>query len=119
MNYNFSEITFPSRDGIHTIHAELYTPKTRSAKGIVQLAHGMIDHVGRYKHLAEYLTGEGYILAGNNHLGHGKSAGNSEDYGFFASEGGVVSSSLLHVSSSALLIYIRLQYQLQLSCNPS
>ncbi|MBE6644321.1 MAG: alpha/beta hydrolase [Ruminococcaceae bacterium] len=89
MNYNFSEITFPSRDGIHTIHAEIYTPKNCEAKGIVQLAHGMIDHVGRYKHLAEYLTGEGYILAGNNHLGHGKSAGNSSDFGFFASKGGV------------------------------
>lgn len=89
MSYNFFEITFPSKDGVHTIHAELYTPKTRSAKGVVQLAHGMIDHVGRYKHLAEYLTGEGYILAGNNHLGHGKSAGNREDFGYFADEGGV------------------------------
>lgn len=89
MNYNFSEITFPSKDGIHTIYAELYIPKARSVKGIVQLAHGMIDHVGRYKHLAEYLTGEGYILAGNNHLGHGKSAGKPEDFGHFADKGGV------------------------------
>ena len=89
MNYNFSEITYPSKDGIHTIYAELYTPKTRSAKGVVQLAHGMIDHVGRYKHLAEYLTGEGYILAGNHHLGHGKSVIKSDERGYFADEGGV------------------------------
>lgn len=89
MNYNFSEITYPSRDGIHTIYAELYTPRIRSARGIVQLSHGMIDYVGRYKHLAEYLTGEGYILAGNHHLGHGRSVLSSEDYGFFADEGGV------------------------------
>ena len=89
MNYNFSEITYLSRDGIHTIYAELYTPRIRSARGIVQLSHGMIDYVGRYKHLAEYLTGEGYILAGNHHLGHGRSVLSSEDYGFFADEGGV------------------------------
>lgn len=89
MNYNFSEITFPSRDGVHTIYAELYTPKIRSAKGIVQLAHGMIDYVGRYKKLADYLTGEGYIFAGNHHLGHGRSAGRSEDFGIFAEGGGV------------------------------
>ena len=89
MNYNFSEITYPSRDGIHTIYAELYTPRIRSARGIVQLSHGMIDYVGRYKHLAEYLAGEGYILAGNHHLGHGRSVLYSEDYGFFADEGGV------------------------------
>ncbi len=89
MNYNFSEITFPSKDGVHTIYAEIYTPKRRTARGIVQLAHGMIDHVGRYKKLAEYLTGEGYIFAGHNHLGHGKSAGAPEDFGFFAERGGV------------------------------
>ena len=49
----------------------------------------MIDHVGRYEYLAEYLTGEGYIFAGNNHLGHGKSAGKPEDFGHFADEGGL------------------------------
>ncbi len=89
MNYNFSELTFPSKDGIHTVYAELYTPKTRSCKGIVQLAHGMIDYVGRYEALAEYLTGEGYIFAGNHHLGHGRTADKAEDFGFFAENGGV------------------------------
>lgn len=89
MNYNFSEITYPSKDGIHTIYAELYTPKSRTARGIVQLAHGMIDYVGRYEALADYLTGEGYIFAGNHHLGHGRSAAKPEDYGIFAEEGGV------------------------------
>jgi alpha-beta hydrolase superfamily lysophospholipase len=49
----------------------------------------MIDYVGRYKHLAEYLTGEGYILAGNHHLGHGRSVSSSDDYGFFAEKDGV------------------------------
>ena len=89
MNYNFSEITYPSKDGKNTIYAEIYTPKTRSAKGIVQLAHGMIDYVGRYKEFADYLTGEGYIFAGNHHLGHGKSAACDDDFGIFAEDGGV------------------------------
>ena len=89
MNYNFSEITYPSRDGIHTIYAEIYTPRLTCAKGVIQLAHGMIDYVGRYKHLAEYLTGEGYILAGNHHLGHGRSVLTADDYGYFADEDGV------------------------------
>ena len=88
MNYNFSEITFPSKDGIHTIYAEIYTPKRSTAKGVVQLAHGMIDYVGRYKALAEHLCGEGYILAGNHHLGHGRSAASSEELGFFADSNG-------------------------------
>lgn len=89
MNYNFSEITYPSKDGKNTIYAEIYTPKLRSAKGIIQLAHGMVDYVGRYKDFADYLTGEGYIFAGNHHLGHGKSAASDNDFGIFAEDGGV------------------------------
>lgn len=89
MNYNFSETTYPSKDGIHTIYAEIYTPKHSEPKGIIQVAHGMIDYIGRYHRLAEFITGEGYILAGNHHLGHGKSVNSEDDYGFFADESGV------------------------------
>ena len=88
MNYNFEEITYPSSDGIHTVYAELYTPKNKTAKGIVQLVHGMKDYVTRYTELADYLTGEGYIFAGNHHLGHGRTASAFDDYGFFTDEDG-------------------------------
>ena len=86
MNYNFSEISFPSKDGKNTVYACLYTPKFCTAKGIVQLVHGMVDYVERYEPLAEFLTGEGYIVAGNHHLGHGKTAAKPEDLGFFGEE---------------------------------
>ena len=89
MNYNFTEITFPSSDGKNQVYAEIYTPKNRSSVGIVQISHGMIDHIGRYRELADHLTGEGFIVAGNHHLGHGKTAATPEDFGFFASRGGV------------------------------
>ena len=83
-NYIFKEISFPSKDGVHTIYAEIYIPKMTPV-GVVQLSHGMIDYVGRYKELADFLTQNGYVFAGHHHLGHGKSAG--EDFGIF-SEGG-------------------------------
>ena len=89
MNYNFTEISFPSSDGIHTIYAEIYTPKNKTAKGVVQLAHGMIDYTARYTELADYLTARGYIFAGNHHLGHGKSVNDESDYGYFADKGGL------------------------------
>lgn len=89
MNYNLTEISFPSADGKNTIYAEIYTPKAKTAKGIVQLAHGMTDYTARYRELADYLTGEGYIFAGNHHLGHGLSVANEEDFGYFAEEGGL------------------------------
>ena len=90
MNYTFSEITFPSADGIHTIYAEIYAPKNREPKGVVQLCHGMRDYTGRYRALAEYLTKEGYVFAGHHHLGHGKSAEDEADLGYFAERDGVL-----------------------------
>ncbi len=89
MAYNFESVTFPSADGKHTVYTEIYTPKNKTARGIVELSHGMIDHPGRYLTLIERLTDEGYIFAGHHHLGHGKTAGCEEDLGFFADRGGV------------------------------
>ena len=88
MNYNFNEYRFPSADGKNTIYAEIYTPKHAAPKGIVQLAHGMIDYTGRYTALASFLCEHGFIFAGHHHLGHGKSVGTDEDFGFFAERDG-------------------------------
>lgn len=89
MNYNYFETKFQSKDGKSTVFCEIYTPKTVTARGVVQISHGMMDYISRYEGLADYLTGQGYIVAGNHHLGHGKSAATDEDLGFFANEGGV------------------------------
>lgn len=88
MNYNFNEYRFPSADGKNTIYAEIYTPKHVAPRGIVQLAHGMIDYTGRYTALASFLCDHGFIFAGNHHLGHGKSVADSNDFGFFAERDG-------------------------------
>ena len=88
MNYNFNEYRFPSSDGKNTIYAEIYTPKNVQPRGIVQLAHGMIDYTGRYTELADFLCSHGFIFAGNHHLGHGKSVSTPEDLGFFAERDG-------------------------------
>lgn len=89
-NYIFSEISFPSADGKSTVHGEIYTPASGKILGVVQLAHGMIDYVGRYTFLAEFLTSKGYVFAGNDHLGHGKTAPGDSDFGYFADEDGVL-----------------------------
>ena len=89
MNYELNSISFASSDGKNTVKAKIYVPKNREIIGVVQLAHGMIDHVGRYGDLANFLTGEGYVFAGNDHLGHGDTAAPTKDFGFFAEKDGV------------------------------
>ena len=88
MSYIHKDITFPSSDGKNTIHAELYIPADKEIKAVVQVAHGMIDYIGRYKLLAERLAEAGILLAGNDHIGHGDSVKTPDDYGFFASKDG-------------------------------
>lgn len=83
-------LTYPSSDGVHSLLATLYLPEEPVApKGVVQLAHGMCDYLGRYTGLAEALTARGYILCGNDHLGHGPSVEDPAERGFFAERDGV------------------------------
>ena len=43
-------------------------------KGVVQLVHGMAEHIARYDAPARYLAQRGYVVAGHTHLGHGHMA---------------------------------------------
>lgn len=56
-------------------------------RAVVQLAHGMAEHIARYDRLARTLCAAGYAVAGHNHLGHGYDA-DEKDLGFFADKGG-------------------------------
>lgn len=48
---------------------------------IVQIAHGMGEHSGRYARLAEALIGAGAVVYANDHRGHGRTAGSPERHG--------------------------------------
>lgn len=88
---NTETITYPSQDGTSTIRALLWTPDrgpARPPRGIVQLVHGMSEHVERYAGFAEFLADQGFAVAANDHVGHGKSAANTDDLGHMPLEAG-------------------------------
>jgi alpha-beta hydrolase superfamily lysophospholipase len=65
--------SFEDEDGIR-IHFDVYAP-TRdegSASAAVQLAHGVGEHAGRYRELAEHLAAAGFVVYADDHLGHGR-----------------------------------------------
>lgn len=66
------EYTFPSADGHTTLHGCFWIPET-APKGILQIAHGITEHMGRYEELGEYFSSRGYVVAGHDHIGHGAS----------------------------------------------
>lgn len=45
--------------------------RTESPKGVIQLVHGMAEHMGRYHNFAKFLNKNGYIVYGTDHRGCG------------------------------------------------
>lgn len=78
---------FHSDNGINMIHTSIWQNDEITPVGIVQIAHGMGDHIGRYEALAHFLTDCGYIVCGNDHIGHGKSVESVEELGKCSPDG--------------------------------
>lgn len=81
---NVQEFYYPSSDGTHQIHAVLWAPEGREIKGVVQLVHGICEYIMRYDNFARFLASQGYVVVGNDHLGHGKTATGPQEYGYFS-----------------------------------
>jgi len=79
------EFSYPSSDKIHAIHAREWVPEGRP-RGVVQIVHGVAEHIGRYDHVARFLAAHGYVACGEDHLGHGLTAGGK--FGYFGPKNG-------------------------------
>ncbi|MCM1289152.1 MAG: lysophospholipase [Corallococcus sp.] len=70
---------FVSHDGREV---EMYVwDEVESPKGLVKIAHGMVEHSARYDDFAKFLNSRGYIVVMNDHRGHGLTA-ESDSLGF-------------------------------------
>lgn len=78
-----------SADDKKAIHLDVYRPE-KEPKAIVHIAHGMAEHARRYERFAGVLTAAGYAVYANDHRGHGKTAENSAEIGYFADSDGFV-----------------------------
>lgn len=83
----FSDDTFQSCNGKTNIRFRRCMPET-APRAVVQLAHGIAEHVERYDDFAAFLASNGFLVVANDHLGHGKSAEEESDLGFFGEIGG-------------------------------
>lgn len=82
------EAYFLSSTGINRIRCNIWEDNTLPKRGVFQIAHGVSEHIDRYDAFARFLASNGFVVCGNDHLGHGKSVDSPEDYGFFAEEDG-------------------------------
>jgi len=81
-----STFTLASADGL-ALYVYRWLPEA-TPKAVVQFAHGLVEHAGRYARLAKALTRSGYAVYAGDHRGHGRTAPAPDDLGFFAERDG-------------------------------
>ena len=67
-----NEFYYLSADNKTQIHAVEWKPK-KEIIGVIQIAHGVTEHILRYEQFAKFFTQKGFVVVGNDHLGHGTS----------------------------------------------
>ncbi len=87
------EAEYPSSDGKTQIRALVWQlpevePGAVPPRGIFQIVHGMAEHIARYDEFACYLARRGFVVCGEDHVGHGRSVAAADDLGHIPLKGG-------------------------------
>lgn len=96
--------SFPSVcEGVN-IAAYVYAPDEGvPPRAILQISHGMCEYIERYEDFAEFLCRRGFVVCGNDHIGHGNTAVSDSDLGYIPRDGGgEMLVEDLHKTSSTL-----------------
>ena len=82
----FEEHELSAADG-HPIRVLHCSPSEATARGVVQIVHGMAEHAARYERFAEALVEGGWAVVAHDHRGHGPAC-KAEDVGHFGDTDG-------------------------------
>ncbi len=80
------EVKFTSFNERDTVHGWVYVPAAEPC-GIIQLIHGFGEHSRRYLHMISAFVEAGYIVAADDHVGHGKTAVENDCWGDWGDKG--------------------------------
>lgn len=81
------EFWFDSKSGCDRLHGVRWVP-VGAPVAVMQIVHGMAEHIERYDEFARFLAERGVLVVGHSHLGHGKSVKDAEGLGYFAEPDG-------------------------------
>jgi alpha-beta hydrolase superfamily lysophospholipase len=84
MSYRKTVGTYLSSDGETEVSYYRYLPEGNPV-AILQISHGMGEYIERYERegFISYMTDQGFVVCGNDHLGHGATAQSSGSCGLF------------------------------------
>ena len=78
MPHPSEERSFTDAHGIR-IFFDVHPAQTSHPRAVVQLAHGLGEHAGRYGGVIAALTGAGYTVYADDHRGHGRTGVHQHD----------------------------------------
>ena len=81
------DISFKSSNDKNTVAAWIYSMPDVQPHTILQISHGMCEYIGRYRDFAAFMAQHGYVVCGNDHLGHGATSNGPEEDGSFGRDG--------------------------------
>lgn len=81
------EFHLPATDGIHQLQCIRWIPEGEP-KAVLQIVHGMCEHIARYDEFAVSLAKRGVLVVGHSHLGHGLTAKTEDELGWFGEPDG-------------------------------
>lgn len=81
---------FLSADGKTDVRYKEWRNSEKAPVAILQITHGMAEYILRYDDFAKFMVENGFVVFGNDHLGHGDTAKTDDDMGFFADKKGYV-----------------------------
>ncbi|MCD7845958.1 MAG: alpha/beta hydrolase [Oscillospiraceae bacterium] len=79
--------TFRSSNGVNDIHCHMWIPEG-TILGVIQLVHGVAEYIERYEAFVAFMAEQGFLVAGDDHLGHGQSIRDDSELGWFGEENG-------------------------------
>ena len=65
-------------NGRGKLYCRSYVPEG-AVRGVVQIVHGIAEHIGRYDEFAQMLCRHGFVVVAEDHMGHGRSAVGADD----------------------------------------
>ena len=80
------ELYFNSADGKSKVYAVQYIPTDQKVVGVIHIAYGMAEHMGRYEAFCETMVQKGFVVTGYDYPGHGKTLREGQVSGYLCEQ---------------------------------
>ena len=82
------KFNFVAKDNKDIAAMKWFPDNEADIKAVIQLNHGMAEHKERYEYFASKLVEQGFIVYIHDHRGHGETARDESEIGYFCIENG-------------------------------